>query len=112
MSSKGAEVTVDWAARVATRILGDLIADRIGWTFCLRTGPKEFTTALVNVVKPWGFYFEDGRLMRESAGPFQPPEMIATPSESALFEAIGLPFIGVPHRHPVRLRALANQRGV
>lgn len=84
--------------------------DRFGWILALRTGPQEFTKALVSIVKRAGWTFTEGRLWRVEWADSQHYlhearliEPIETPEEKDLFDALGLPYIEPPDRTAERL---------
>lgn len=83
--------------------------DNFGWIHALRTGPQDFTTALVNIVKPWGFEFKDGQLQRRHAesGELTP---LATATEKELFDILGLEMIPPPQRSAPALKMVAGRR--
>lgn len=89
--------------------------DNFGWIHHLRTGDEDWTTALVNVVQPWGFRFQKGRLWRTNSA--EDPKFwtaIPTPTEAAMFETLELelpkPWLRLPSRLPALISERASRR--
>ncbi len=89
--------------------------EAFGWIHLLRTGPEEFGKELVQIVRPWGFRFFEGRLCKITPaagliGSKDEAVPIDTPTEESVFEALGLPFLPMDRRHPAYLREVAANR--
>jgi len=103
---------------VATGACCDLfITDRRRWgyTFTVRTGPKDFSKALVKHAHRRGMFFKDGLLHQHAPsfdehGDVKPClagekclKIIETPEERDVFDALGLPWIDPGKRDRVNL---------
>lgn len=62
-----------------------------GYHLALRTGPAEFSQAIVMQLKAEGFRTEDGKVFGRSAE-------VSIPTEEALFKLLGWPYIAPEHR--------------
>ena len=66
-----------------------------GVIFTIRTGPAAYSQRLVTEARRRGFHHADGALHRGSMGctRFSACEVIPTPEEVDLFEALGMPYL-------------------
>lgn len=82
--------------------------DRFGWIWMLRTGPEDFTTSLVSVVRTRGpgFQFDGGAMWRRPSRTSTSQELIRvhTPDESDVFAALQIPFMPPDGRTDIALR--------
>lgn len=100
-------------------------ARRWGYTFTVRTGPAEFSHALVTRALNKGLFFRDGLLhghapefeMKQGKREVKPcplgeacPQIIETPDEPALFAALGLTYIEPARRSQADPRTIMQGR--
>lgn len=100
-------------------------ARRWGYTFTVRTGPAEFSHALVTRALNHQMFFRDGLLhahapefeMKQGKREVKPcplgeacPQIIATPDEPALFAALGLDYIEPAQRSQADPRTIMQGR--
>lgn len=73
-----------------------------GVILTIRTGPAEFSQALVTDARRRGFHVRDGALHKGALAcadnRFAKCEVIPTPTEEAFFAALGRPYIAPEHR--------------
>lgn len=87
--------------------------DEFGCLAMIRTGPEEYSTAVVTLARETGWFFHRCRLYRGTTRPWETPdqaaercEAVETLEECQVFDALGIEWVDPPQRARHRARRI------
>lgn len=105
---KTRQVKLSWRAEALKVEVWLATPDTVGAVLLIRTGPADFSKALVSYARRCGYAFRDGMLVNPSDG----GQLAPAPSEQAVLRRLELEACLDPaHRVPEAVRAVEKRRG-